>query len=159
MFVNRIITVENDSSNYSFVKYPHIQNFVMMSSDTTLLINQLPFPGYIFLLDDFGLPRPGIERYNRQHTQRAVYQPALNNMVVINVWLFFLTGRGPFPGVIDIMGAGGGLLHYQGALLASKGFVVLCLAYYKYDDLPIKPQDVTFDYFIVRTTFFFNIFI
>lgn len=67
MFVNRIITVENDSSNYSFVKYPHTENFVMMSSDTTLLINQLPFPGYIFLLDDFGL-RPGIERYNRQHT-------------------------------------------------------------------------------------------
>lgn len=40
----------------------------MMSSDTTLLINQLPFPGYIFLLDDFGLSRPGIERYNHQHT-------------------------------------------------------------------------------------------
>lgn len=71
----------------------------------------------------------------------------------------FLAGRGPFPGVIDIMGATGGLLHYRGALLASKGFVVLCLSVYKYDDLPKKPEDVTFDYFIVRTTFFLNIFI
>lgn len=71
--------------------------------------------------------------------------------------LFTPPGRGPFPGVIDIMGAGGGLLHYQGALLASKGFVVLCLAYYKYDDLPIKPQDVTFDYFIESTEWFLGL--
>lgn len=68
MFVNRIITCWERLFYYSFVKYPHIENFVMMSSDTTLLINQLLFPGFIFLLDDFGLPRPGIERYNRQHT-------------------------------------------------------------------------------------------
>uniref|UniRef100_K1PCA8 Bile acid-CoA:amino acid N-acyltransferase n=1 Tax=Magallana gigas TaxID=29159 RepID=K1PCA8_MAGGI len=59
-------------------------------------------------------------------------------------------GRGPFPGVIDIMGAAGGLFHYRGALLASKGFVVLCLSVYKYDDLPKKQEDVTFDYFIIK---------
>lgn len=71
--------------------------------------------------------------------------------------LFIPPGHGPFPGVIDIMGATGGLLHYRGALLASKGFVVLCLSYYKYEDLPKKPEDITFDYFIESTEWFLGL--
>lgn len=131
----------------------------MKSSDTTLLINQLPFPGYFFFIRRLWSAATG-NRTLQPPTHVASRLPTGPDQHGSNQCLVcFLAGRGPFPGVIDIMGAGGGLLHYQGALLASKGFVVLCLAYYKYDDLPKKPQDVTFDYFIVRTTFFFNIFI
>ncbi|KAL4617086.1 acyl-coenzyme A thioesterase 1-like [Arapaima gigas] len=50
--------------------------------------------------------------------------------------LFVPPGPGPFPGILDLYTLGGGLSELRGSLLANKGFVVLCLAYYKYDDLP-----------------------
>ncbi|XP_029901864.1 peroxisomal succinyl-coenzyme A thioesterase-like isoform X3 [Myripristis murdjan] len=43
--------------------------------------------------------------------------------------IFIPPGPGPFPGVLDMWGGGGGLVEYRSALLASHGFVSLALDY------------------------------
>ena len=60
--------------------------------------------------------------------------------------LFLPKGSGPFPGVIDIYGAVGGLMNYRAALLASRGFAVLSLAYFGFEDLP-KSIELDMEYF------------
>ena len=54
--------------------------------------------------------------------------------------LFLCLGEGPFQGVIDMFGGSGGLIEFRAALLASRGFAALALAYFNYKDLP----DITF---------------
>ncbi|XP_069805415.1 acyl-coenzyme A thioesterase 1-like [Dendropsophus ebraccatus] len=61
--------------------------------------------------------------------------------------LFLPPGPGPFPGVIEVQGTGGGLLDYKASLLADKGFATLALAYYKYEDLPKEMKDLRLEYF------------
>ncbi|XP_078603919.1 acyl-coenzyme A amino acid N-acyltransferase 1-like [Branchiostoma floridae x Branchiostoma japonicum] len=61
--------------------------------------------------------------------------------------LFLPPGEGPFPGVIEMFGSSGGLANYRSALLASRGFATLGLAYFGYDDLPKDMSDVDLDYF------------
>ncbi|XP_003224159.2 bile acid-CoA:amino acid N-acyltransferase [Anolis carolinensis] len=61
--------------------------------------------------------------------------------------LFVPPGPGPFPGVIDLFGGSGGLFEFRASLLASKGFVVLALAYFAYDDLPQSLTEVNLEYF------------
>ncbi|KAH0621094.1 hypothetical protein JD844_022121 [Phrynosoma platyrhinos] len=61
--------------------------------------------------------------------------------------LFVPPGPGPFPGVIDLFGGSGGLFEFRASLLASKGFVVLALAYFAYDDLPQTLTEVNLEYF------------
>ncbi|EPY81235.1 hypothetical protein CB1_000743110 [Camelus ferus] len=56
-------------------------------------------------------------------------------------------GPGPFPGIIDIFGIGGGLLEYRASLLAGHGFATLALAYYDFEDLPKKFDTIHLDYF------------
>ncbi|KAJ8373661.1 hypothetical protein SKAU_G00042410 [Synaphobranchus kaupii] len=47
---------------------------------------------------------------------------------------FFLPpGPGPFPGVLDMWGGGGGLVEYRSALLASHGFVSMAMEYLPLD--------------------------
>ncbi|KAM3870189.1 peroxisomal succinyl-coenzyme A thioesterase-like [Diretmus argenteus] len=43
--------------------------------------------------------------------------------------LFLPPGPGPFPGILDLLGGGGGLMEYRSALLASHGFASLSLEY------------------------------
>ncbi|XP_030576504.1 acyl-coenzyme A thioesterase 1-like isoform X2 [Archocentrus centrarchus] len=43
--------------------------------------------------------------------------------------LFIPPGPGPFPGLLDLWGGGGGLVEYRAALLASHGYVSLALNY------------------------------
>ncbi|KAI3369459.1 hypothetical protein L3Q82_007677 [Scortum barcoo] len=45
-------------------------------------------------------------------------------------------GRGPFPAMLDLWGMGGGLMEYRSALLASRGYASLSLAYFGHQDLP-----------------------
>ncbi|ERE73088.1 acyl-coenzyme A thioesterase 1-like protein [Cricetulus griseus] len=59
----------------------------------------------------------------------------------VRATLFLPPGNGPFPGIVDLFGVGGGLLEYRASLLAGKGFAVMALAYYNYDDLP-KGMDI-----------------
>ncbi|CAH3025453.1 unnamed protein product [Porites evermanni] len=61
--------------------------------------------------------------------------------------LFLPPGEGPFPGVLDLLGAAGGLVEFKAALLASHGFAALALAYIGYDDLPAFPPYHEMEYF------------
>ncbi|XP_075803511.1 acyl-coenzyme A thioesterase 3-like isoform X1 [Microtus pennsylvanicus] len=65
----------------------------------------------------------------------------------VRATLFLPPGNGPFPGIIDLFGLGGGLLEYRASLLAGKGFAVLALAYYNYDDLPKSLRTIHLEYF------------
>ncbi|XP_028972879.2 acyl-coenzyme A thioesterase 1-like [Esox lucius] len=47
--------------------------------------------------------------------------------------LFIPPGPGPFPGVLDLWGGGGGLVEYRSGLLASHGFVSMALEYFIVD--------------------------
>uniref|UniRef100_A0A914XUK4 Uncharacterized protein n=1 Tax=Plectus sambesii TaxID=2011161 RepID=A0A914XUK4_9BILA len=61
---------------------------------------------------------------------------------------FCLKGfTGKQPALIDITGTGGGLMEHRGALLASKGFAVLSLAYFAYKDLPNTMDQIDLNYF------------
>lgn len=54
---------------------------------------------------------------------------------------------GCYPGILDLFGVGGGLLEYRASLLAGKGFAVMALAYYNYDDLPKGMDTMRMEYF------------
>ncbi|XP_001375739.4 acyl-coenzyme A thioesterase 1 [Monodelphis domestica] len=61
--------------------------------------------------------------------------------------LFLPPGSGPFPGIIDLFGAGGGLFEYRASLLARHGFAMLALAYYGFEDLPKDMTAFHLEYF------------
>ncbi|CAP33050.2 Protein CBG14567 [Caenorhabditis briggsae] len=61
--------------------------------------------------------------------------------------IFKPPGTGPFPTIIDISGTGGGLNEQKRAALDSRGFVVLCLAFFKYKSLPEDLLTVELQYF------------
>ncbi|XP_062973708.1 acyl-coenzyme A thioesterase 1-like [Elgaria multicarinata webbii] len=65
----------------------------------------------------------------------------------VRATLFLPSGDGPFPGVIDIYGTGGGLPEYRACLLAKHGFAMLALAYYGYEDLPKNMKEFHLEYF------------
>ncbi|XP_041832554.1 acyl-coenzyme A thioesterase 1-like [Melanotaenia boesemani] len=67
--------------------------------------------------------------------------------------LFIPPGNGPFPGIIDLYTLGGGLTEPRASLLASKGFVVLSLAYYRYQGLPKNPENLDLEYFEEALTY------
>nr|XP_021483769.1 acyl-coenzyme A thioesterase 1-like [Meriones unguiculatus] len=48
---------------------------------------------------------------------------------------------------MDLFGIGRGLLEYRASLLAGKGFAVMALAYYNYDDLPKDMDVIHLEYF------------
>ncbi|XP_048410100.1 peroxisomal succinyl-coenzyme A thioesterase-like isoform X2 [Stegostoma tigrinum] len=54
--------------------------------------------------------------------------------------VFFPPGPGPFPAVLDMWGGGGGLVEYRAALLASRGFATLALAYLGHKNIPQSLQ-------------------
>ncbi|KAM9328191.1 peroxisomal succinyl-coenzyme A thioesterase-like isoform 2-T2 [Pholidichthys leucotaenia] len=59
--------------------------------------------------------------------------------------LFIPPGPGPFPGLLDMWGGGGGLLEYRSALLASRGYASLALEYLSADEH--RPTKMEFSYF------------
>ena len=61
--------------------------------------------------------------------------------------LFLPGGTSPAPGVIVIGGSGGGLDEKSAALLASRGFAALALAYFAYEGLPTGLVDIPLEYF------------
>ncbi|XP_040497607.1 peroxisomal succinyl-coenzyme A thioesterase isoform X1 [Ursus maritimus] len=65
----------------------------------------------------------------------------------VRATLFLPPGLGPFPGIIDIFGTGGGLMEYRASLLAGHGFATLALAYYDFEDLPKEINSIHLDYF------------
>ncbi|ELV09877.1 Acyl-coenzyme A thioesterase 2, mitochondrial [Tupaia chinensis] len=63
---------------------------------------------------------------------------------------------GPFPGIVDIFGVGGGLLEYRASLLAGKGFAVMALAYHNYEDLPKGVETLHLEYFEEAVNYLLN---
>ncbi|KAM9845600.1 peroxisomal succinyl-coenzyme A thioesterase-like isoform 2-T2 [Aulostomus maculatus] len=59
--------------------------------------------------------------------------------------LFIPPGPGPFPGLLDMWGGGGGLLEYRSALLASHGYMSLALEYFKPGEL--QTAELQLNYF------------
>lgn len=57
------------------------------------------------------------------------------------------SGPGPFPGLMDMWGGGGGLLEYRSALLASHGYASLALEYFAPGEL--ESAELEFKYFEV----------
>lgn len=61
--------------------------------------------------------------------------------------LFVPPGKGPFPGIIDMYTFGGSLTETRASLLSRRGFVVLALAYIRYQGLPTNPKYLDLEYF------------
>ncbi|TMS03064.1 Acyl-coenzyme A thioesterase 4 [Larimichthys crocea] len=59
--------------------------------------------------------------------------------------LFIPPGPGPFPGLLDMWGGGGGLLEYRSSLLASRGFASFALEYFNSGEL--ESAELEFSYF------------
>ncbi|XP_053186196.1 acyl-coenzyme A thioesterase 2, mitochondrial-like [Scomber japonicus] len=71
--------------------------------------------------------------------------------------LFTPPGRGPFPAVLDLYTLGGGLSEKRASLLASRGFVVLTIAAFGFDDMPKRVKEVHLDYFEEAMQFLKNL--
>ncbi|XP_071963418.1 acyl-coenzyme A amino acid N-acyltransferase 2-like [Antedon mediterranea] len=61
--------------------------------------------------------------------------------------LFKPKGKGPFPGIIDLFGASGGVTEFRSSLFATHGFASLALAYFAYEDLVTDIKKVDMVYF------------
>lgn len=56
-------------------------------------------------------------------------------------------GSGRHPGILILGGSGGGLQEREAALLASRGYSVLALAYFNYETLPKDLVEIPLEYF------------
>ncbi|KAM7378514.1 hypothetical protein PAMA_013424 [Pampus argenteus] len=82
-------------------------------------------------------------------TERWYMAPGVRR---VDIWengvrgtLFIPPGPGPFPGLMDMWGGGGGLLEYRSALLASRGYASLALQYFSPGEL--QSAELQFKYF------------
>ncbi|KAJ1168970.1 hypothetical protein NDU88_000882 [Pleurodeles waltl] len=96
-------------------------------------------------------PSPSIMPLASQMIERWYVAPGVQRIAIregrVRGALFLPPGDGPFPGVIDMFGGGGGLKEFRSSLLASRGFATLALAYFAYDDLPGSLSEVDLEYF------------
>ncbi|KAM5273575.1 acyl-coenzyme A thioesterase 1-like [Ctenodactylus gundi] len=86
----------------------------------------------------------------RAEHERHFLPPGVRRVPVregrVRATLFLPAEPGSYPGIVDLFGVGGGLLEYRASLLAGKGFAVMALAYYNYDDLPKGVDALYVDY-------------
>lgn len=61
--------------------------------------------------------------------------------------LYLPPGRGPHPAVVTVSGSGGGIDRLEAALLASRGFACLALAYFSFPGRPSELIDIPLEYF------------
>ncbi|XP_037251325.1 LOW QUALITY PROTEIN: acyl-coenzyme A thioesterase 1-like [Falco rusticolus] len=110
---------------------------------------QSPFVVQLEVFEGHGEP-PGRLLAQAQH-ERAFLRDGVRRVPVregrVRATLFVPPGNGPFPGIIDLYGIGGGLLEYRACLLANYGFSVLALAFYDYEDLPKEAKEFHLEYF------------
>nr|XP_003924560.2 peroxisomal succinyl-coenzyme A thioesterase [Saimiri boliviensis boliviensis] len=110
---------------------------------------QIPFVVELEVLDGHD-PDPGRLLCQARH-ERDFLPPGVRREQVragrVRATLFLPPGPGPFPGIIDIFGIGGGLLEYRASLLAGRGFATLALAYYNFEDLPRNLDVISLEYF------------
>ncbi|XP_045592603.2 LOW QUALITY PROTEIN: acyl-coenzyme A thioesterase 1 [Procambarus clarkii] len=83
--------------------------------------------------------------------ERHLMAPGVRRVPVregnIRATMYLPAGQGPFPAVIDMFGAIGGLMEFRSALLASRGIASLALAYFAYEDLPKTTDRFDLEYF------------
>ncbi|XP_014691249.2 acyl-coenzyme A thioesterase 6 isoform X1 [Equus asinus] len=110
---------------------------------------QTPFAVQLEVLDGHE-PEAG-RLLGRAVHERAFLGPGVRREPVragrVRATLFLPPGTGPFSGIIDLFGTGGGLCEYRASLLAGHGFAVLALAYFRFEDLPEYLNDVHLEYF------------
>jgi dienelactone hydrolase len=61
--------------------------------------------------------------------------------------LYLPAGPGPHPALMTVSGSGGGIAREEAALLASRGFACLALAYFNYPGRPPELVDQPLEYF------------
>jgi dienelactone hydrolase len=61
--------------------------------------------------------------------------------------LYLPAGPGPHPAVMTVSGSGGGITRDEAAMLASRGFACLALAYFNYPGRPPELVDQPLEYF------------
>ncbi len=61
--------------------------------------------------------------------------------------LYMPAGPGPHPAVMTVSGSGGGIAREEAAMLASRGFACLALAYFNYPGRPPELVDQPLEYF------------
>ncbi|KAM6335727.1 acyl-coenzyme A thioesterase 1-like [Podargus strigoides] len=110
---------------------------------------QSPFVLQLEVFEGHGEP-PGRLLAQAQH-ERVFLRDGMRRVPVregrIRATLFLPPGNGPFPGIIDLYGTGGGLPEYRACLLANYGFAVMALAFYSYEDLPKEMKEFHLEYF------------
>ncbi|XP_076026250.1 peroxisomal succinyl-coenzyme A thioesterase-like [Genypterus blacodes] len=97
-----------------------------MEIQTPVQVQVSAFQGFLTnFVDDDLLARVQVERW--------YVAPGVHRIPVteggLTATLFLPPGPGPFPGVLDLWGGGGGLVECRSALLASHGFASLALDY------------------------------
>ncbi|XP_072842299.2 acyl-coenzyme A thioesterase 1-like [Pogona vitticeps] len=111
---------------------------------------QRPFLLEVEVLDGHGDPRSASLLAKGVH-ERVFLAEGVRRIPVregrVRATLFLPPGDGPFPGIIDLYGTGGGLPEYRASLLSGYGFAMLALAYYKYEDLPKEMKEFHLEYF------------
>ncbi|XP_053459420.1 acyl-coenzyme A thioesterase 1 [Nycticebus coucang] len=119
---------------------------------------QTPYAVELEVLDGHG-PESG-RLLGRAVHERGFLRPGVRREPVrvgrVRATLFLPPKPGPFPGIVDILGAGGGLLEYRASLLAGKGFAVMALAYYNYEDLPKSLETLHLEYFEEAVNYLLN---
>lgn len=58
--------------------------------------------------------------------------------------LFIPPGPGPFPGLLDMWGGGGGLIEYRAAILASHGYAALALEYFAPGEMETANMEIKY---------------
>jgi dienelactone hydrolase len=99
--------------------------------------------GVLTVLED-GRPVAGHE-FARVYRDRGVTCTELTGPVAGALYL--PAGPGPHPAVVTLSGSGGGIGRAEAALLASRGFACLALAYFNYPGLPPELIDLPLEYF------------
>ncbi|XP_073923682.1 acyl-coenzyme A thioesterase 1-like isoform X2 [Castor canadensis] len=119
---------------------------------------QTPFVVELEVLD--GHEPDGGRLLARAEHERHFMSPGVRRVPVragrVRATLFLPPGPGPFPGIMDLFGVGGGLMEYRASLLAGKGFAVMALAYYNYDDLPKDMDILHLEYFEEAVNYLLN---
>lgn len=58
--------------------------------------------------------------------------------------MFLPPGPGPFPGVLDMWGGGGGLIEYRAAILASHGYAAFALEYFAPGEMETAELEINY---------------
>ncbi|XP_056390448.1 acyl-coenzyme A amino acid N-acyltransferase 1-like [Hyla sarda] len=116
-------------------------------------VENCPFQYTVDLFDGLSLglspdPEPTLTKTcTRWHMAPGIQKNQIQEGRIRGTLFYPTDGKGSYPGIIDLYGGAGGLAEYRASLLASRGFVVLALAYFGYSDLPRSFQKLQLEYF------------